>query len=124
MKDCEVLWTTPHWNGPNDDMYSPVTAHFVHENWCLDLFCLDFKVFNGSKSRKAIYEDIQNTSSQFQDDTRIFLDTIGNTDSTGNVEKFGYSMAGKMDLGMDIILTTTFTAMSLQLLTVSIFGIG
>ncbi len=89
MKGREVSWTTDHWTGPNDETYSTVTAHFVTETWVLDSCCLDFKVFKGSTSGEAIYEDIQNVLSQFQDDATIVLDTIGITDTTGNMGKLG-----------------------------------
>jgi len=63
MKGREVTWTTDHWTGPNDETYSTVTAHFVHENSVLDSCCLDFKIFKGSKFGEAIYEGIQNVLS-------------------------------------------------------------
>lgn len=44
--------------GPNDEACSIVVAHSVQENWDLNLCFLDFKVFKGSTSREAMYEDI------------------------------------------------------------------
>jgi hypothetical protein len=89
MTGREVAWTTDHWTGPNDETYSTVTSHFINDNWTLESCCLDFKVFTGTTSGEAIYNDIHNVLNQFQGDSTIVLDTIGITDTTGNMGKLG-----------------------------------
>jgi len=89
IKDCEVAWTTDHWTGPNDESYSTVTAHYIDENWVLQSAILDFKVFCGSTTGENIYHDIESVLAKFQGESTMVLDTIGITDTTGNMGKLG-----------------------------------
>jgi hypothetical protein len=81
----EISWTTDHWTGPNDETYSTVTAHYVGNDWKLQSVILDFKVFHGSTSGDYIYNDIEAVLKKFKGDTVMVLDTIGITDTTGNM---------------------------------------
>jgi hypothetical protein len=53
--------------------------------------CLDFKVFEGSTTGKLICKDIVVVLRKYQGETEdtIVLDTIGITDTTGNMGKLG-----------------------------------
>ena len=52
---------------------------------------LDFKIFEGSTSGERIYEDFMAVLQKYQGDTEdtIVLDTIGITDTTGNMGNLG-----------------------------------
>ena len=89
IKNREVSWTTDHWTGPNDESYSTVTAHYINKNWVLQSAILDFKVFSGSTTGENIYHDIESVLANFQGESTIALDTIGITDTTGNMGKLG-----------------------------------
>ena len=52
---------------------------------------LDFKIFEGSTTGERIYEDVMAVLQKYQgeaEDTIVF-DTIGITDTTGNMGKLG-----------------------------------
>jgi hypothetical protein len=90
MAGQEVAWTTDHWTGPNDQTYSTVTAHFINSNWNLESCILDLKVFKGTTSGEAIYNDIAQVLQKFQgSNATVILDSIGITDTTGNMGKLG-----------------------------------
>jgi hypothetical protein len=90
MEGQEVAWTTDHWTGPNDQTYSTVTAHFINTNWSNALCIFDLKVFKGTTTSEAVYNDITHVSQKFQgNNTRVILDSIGITDTTGNMGKLG-----------------------------------
>ena len=94
MKNRKVSWTSDHWTGPDGLTYTTVTAHCIdEETWKLISLCLDFKVFEGSTSGERIYNDIADVLQNIQtgedhEDTIVF-DTIGITDTTGNMGKLG-----------------------------------
>jgi hypothetical protein len=54
MEGQEVVWTTDHWTGPNDQTYSTVTVHFINTNWSNVSCILDLKVFKGTTMGKAV----------------------------------------------------------------------
>ncbi len=67
-----------------------VTAHWInHATWKLHSACLDFKVFEGSTTGERIYEDIVAVLQKYQGEAKdtIVFDTIGITDTTGNMGK-------------------------------------
>jgi hypothetical protein len=49
-------WTTNHWTGCNDTTYTTTTFHYI-KNWSLRNIIVDFKVFHGTTSGEAIYND-------------------------------------------------------------------
>ncbi len=51
--------------------------------------CLDFKVFHGSTSGANIYKDIMLVLAKYNDETMMVMDTVGVTDTTGNMGKLG-----------------------------------
>jgi hypothetical protein len=51
------LWTTDHWMGCNDATYTTTTFHFI-KNWSLRNMIVEFKVFHGTTSGEAIYNDL------------------------------------------------------------------
>jgi hypothetical protein len=85
----EISWTTDHWTGPNDETYTTVSGHYIGHDWVLQSAILDFKVFQGSTSGENIDSDIKDVLKRFQGDTVMVLDTIGITDTTGNMGKLG-----------------------------------
>jgi len=86
----ELAWTTDHWTGPNDETYSDVTGHWISDDWVMNSALLDFKVFKGTTTGEAIYLDIEQVLAKFQGgNTTVVLDTIGITDTTGNMGKLG-----------------------------------
>ena len=50
---------------------------------------LDFKVFHGSATGENIYNDVASVLEQFKVATMEILDTIGVTDTTGDMRKMG-----------------------------------
>jgi hypothetical protein len=90
MEGQEVVWTTDHWTGPNHQTYSTVTAHFINTNWSYVWCILDLKVFKGTTTCEAVYNDITHVLQKFQgNNTAVILDSIGITDTTGNMGKLG-----------------------------------
>ena len=84
-----LSWTTDHWTSPNDETYTTVTAHYVDDNWKLQSAVLDFKVFSGRTTGERVYDDIISVLKKFSTSTSMVLDTIGITDTTGNMGKMG-----------------------------------
>jgi hypothetical protein len=71
-------------------LYSTVTAHFINSNWNLESCILDLKVFKGTTTGEAIYNDIAQVLQKFQgSNATVILDSIGITDTTGNMGKLG-----------------------------------
>jgi hypothetical protein len=90
MEGQKVAWTTDHWTGPNDQTYSTVTAHFINANQSNVLCILDLKVFKGTTTGEAVYNDIVHVLQKFQgNNTTVILDSIGITDTTDNMGKLG-----------------------------------
>jgi hypothetical protein len=93
IRNHQISWTTDHWTGADKFTYTTVTAHWINKTtWKLHSACLDFKVFEGSTTGEQIYEDIiavfQKYQGEAEEDTIVF-DTIGITDTTGNMGKLG-----------------------------------
>ena len=85
-----MAWTTDHWTEPNDQTYSTVTAHFISTNWSKVSCILDLKVFKGTTTGEAVYNDIAQVLQKFQGNRMmVILDSIGITDTTGNMGKLG-----------------------------------
>jgi hypothetical protein len=89
MMDQEVLWTTDHWTGPNNQTYTTLTAHWIDELWNIESCMLDFKVFKGTTTGEAIYNDVICALRKFQSLSTIILDYLGVTDTTGNMGVLG-----------------------------------
>ena len=92
IRNGNIAWTSDHWTGLDKVTYTTVTAHWINNRtWTLQSACLDFKVFQGSTTGKLIYEDIVAVLQKYQDaaEDTIVLDTIGITDTTGNMGKLG-----------------------------------
>ena len=88
----QIAWTTDHWTGQDKATYTTVTAHWIDDKtWMLKSAVLDFKIFEGSTTGERIYEDIMAVLQKYQGVTEdtIVLDTIGITDTTGNMGKLG-----------------------------------
>jgi len=49
-------WTNDHWTGKDDATYSTTTFHYI-KNWKLCNIVVDFKVFKGTTTGEAIYND-------------------------------------------------------------------
>ena len=93
IRNHQISWTTDHWTGADKFTYTTVTAHWINKlTWTLHSACLDFKIFEGSTTGERIYEDIitvlQKYQGEAEEDTIVF-DTIGITDTTGNMGKLG-----------------------------------
>jgi hypothetical protein len=87
-----IAWTSDHWTGLDKVTYTSVTAHRINNTtWTLQSACLDFKVFERSTTGKLIYEDIVVFFQKYlgEAEDTIVLDTIGITDTTGNMGKLG-----------------------------------
>ena len=87
-----VSYTSDHWTGPNDETYTTVTAHYISEDWVMMSVCIDFKVFQGRTTGENIYSDIMAVLTQFVSEGHepdFVQDTIGITDTTGNMGKLG-----------------------------------
>ena len=89
LKGRPISWTTDHWTGPNDQSYSTVTAHYIDNDWEMTTALMDFKVFHGRTTGELIYADVESVLEKFQGETTMVLDTIGITDTTGNMGRLG-----------------------------------
>jgi hypothetical protein len=89
MTDREMSWTTDHWSGPNDQTYSTLTSHWIDELWEMESCVLDFKVFKGTTTGEAIYNDIVSVLERFRQLSTIILDYLGVTDTTGSMGVLG-----------------------------------
>ena len=88
----QIAWTTDHWTGQDKATYTTVTAHWIDgKTWMLKSAVLDFKIFEGSTTGERIYEDVMAVLQKYQGETEdtIVFDTIGITDTTGNMGKLG-----------------------------------
>jgi hypothetical protein len=88
----QIVWTTDHWTGADKGTYTTVSALWINNaTWRLHSACLDFKVFEGFTTGERIYEDIVAILQKYQGEAEdtIVLDTIGITDTTGNMGKLG-----------------------------------
>jgi hypothetical protein len=90
LRGKRVSYTSDHWTGPNDETYTTVTAHFIETDaWEMRSLCIDFKVFSGRTTGEKIYNDIQAVLKKFMGASDFVQDTIGITDTTGNMGKLG-----------------------------------
>ena len=90
MEGQEGVWTTDHWKGPNYQTYLTVTVHFISANWSPVWCILDLKVFTGTTTGEAVYNDLALVLQKFQgNSTTVILDSIGITDTTCNMGKLG-----------------------------------
>jgi len=80
-----VVWTTDHWTSSNDETYTTVTAHYIDDHWKLQSAVLDFKDFSGRNTGERAYNDIISVLKKISTSTSVVLDTIGITDTTGNM---------------------------------------
>ena len=67
MEGQEVARSTDHCTGLNDQMYSTVTAHFISANWSHVLCILDLKVFKGTTTGEAVYNNIAQVLQKFRE---------------------------------------------------------
>ena len=92
IRNHQIARTTDHWTGADKGTYTTVTAHWINNaTWTLHSACLDFKVFEGSTTGERLYKNILAVLQKYQgeaEDTIVF-DTIGITDTTGNMGKLG-----------------------------------
>ncbi len=87
-----IAWMTDHWTGQDKATYTTITAHWIDDKtWMLKSAVLDFNFFEGSTTGKRIYEDVVAVLQKYQGETEdtIVFDTIGITDTTGNMGKLG-----------------------------------
>jgi hypothetical protein len=92
IRNHHIAWTTDHWTGQDKATYTTVTAHWIDgKTWMLKSAVLDFKIFEGSTTGERIYEDVMAVLQKYQGETEdtIVFDTIGITDTTGNMGKLG-----------------------------------
>jgi len=88
----QIAWTTDHWTGQDKATYTTITAHWIDDKtWMLKSAVLDFKFFERSTTGERIYEDVTAVLQKYQGETEdtIVFDTVGITDTTGNMGKLG-----------------------------------
>ena len=78
-------WTTDHWTGCDDATYTTTTFHYI-KNWEMRSIIVDFKVFHGTTSGEAIYNDQAKVLAGYT--TKCNL-VIGITDTTGSMGVLG-----------------------------------
>jgi hypothetical protein len=87
-----IVWMTIHWTGADKLIYTTVTAHWIDDKtWMLKSAVLDFTNFEGETTGERNYEDVVAELQKYQGETEdtIIYDTIGNTNTTGNMGKLG-----------------------------------
>ena len=107
LKGNRLAWTSDHLTGPNDESYTTVTAHYISDSWKMKSACLDFKVFHGSPSGANIYEDIMSVLAKYNGKTMMVMDTVGVTDTTGNMGKLGFFVTMVTSTLTALIITST-----------------
>ena len=78
-------WTSDHWTGRDGFTYTTTTFHHV-KNWQIKSIMIDFKVFHGTTTGKAIYNDQLKV---LQDYTTKENLVIGITDTTASMGVLG-----------------------------------
>jgi hypothetical protein len=81
-------WTTNHWTGCNDATYTTNTFHYI-KNWSFRNIIVDFKVFHGTTSGEAIYNDQAQVLAGYT--TKCNL-VIGIMDTTGSIGVLGHHL--------------------------------
>ena len=79
-------WTTDHWTGMDDATYTTTTFHFIDKDWQLQSQLVDFKVFHGTTTGEAIYNDQVKVLEKFTTKKNV---VIGITDTAGNMGVLG-----------------------------------
>jgi len=74
-------WTNDHWTGSDGLTYSTTTFHYI-KNWRLRSIVIDFKVFHGTTSGEAIFNDQTQVLKQYTVKENI---VIGITDTTASM---------------------------------------
>jgi hypothetical protein len=80
------LWTTDHWTGCDDATYNTTTFHYIKDHWSLLCVIVDFKVFHGTTSGEAIYNDQVKVLEGYTTRSNA---VIGITDTTGSMGVLG-----------------------------------
>jgi hypothetical protein len=130
MSGRVMAWTTDHWTGPNGLTYGAVTAHYINEKWELVSVLIDFKVFEGRTTGALIFDDISSVLSKFKPESVLLhtidgddsiheeednkpIDSIGITDTTGNMGKLGeYLRDNKQEHGYCFVAGIAFDCKS------------
>ena len=79
-------WTTDHWTGMDDATYTTTTFHFIDKDWQLQSQLVDFKVFHGTTTGEAIYNDQVKVLEKFTTKKNV---VVGITDTAGNMGVLG-----------------------------------
>lgn len=78
-------WTTDHWTGKDDATYTTTTFHYI-KKWRLRSIIVDFKVFHGTTTGEAIYNDQMQVLTEYTTKANI---VIGITDTTSSMGVLG-----------------------------------
>ena len=78
-------WTCDHWTGKDGATYTTTTFHYI-KNWSLRSIVVDFKVFHGTTSGEAIYNDQVKVLEEY---TTVENIVIGITDTTSSMGVLG-----------------------------------
>lgn len=78
-------WTNDHWTGSDGLTYSTTTFHYI-KNWRLRSIVIDFKVFHGTTSGEAIFNNHTQVLKQYTVKENI---VIGITDTTASMGVLG-----------------------------------
>ncbi len=82
------LWMTNHWTGCDDATYTTTNFHYI-KNWSLCNIIVDFKVFHGTTSGEAIYNDQAQVLAGYTKKCNL---VIGITDTTGSMGVLGHHL--------------------------------
>ena len=74
-------WTNDHWTGNDGSTYSTTTFHHIN-NWRLRSIVIDFKVFHGTTTGEAIFNDQTQVLKRYTVKENI---VIGITDTTASI---------------------------------------
>lgn len=80
-------WTCDHWTGNDGATYTTTTFHYI-KNWVLYTIIVDFKVFPGTTSGEAIYNNQATVLEQYTTKENIVMGVTDTTASMGVLGKF------------------------------------
>lgn len=89
--DCKGSWTCDHWTGKDGATYTTTTFHYI-KKWILRSIIVDFRVFHGTTSGEAIYNDQRNVLEEY---TNLKNIVIGITDTTSSMGVLGQFLRNK-----------------------------
>ena len=104
LQKYQCAFTTDHWTEPNDEIYTTLTCHYIHEEWEYHSCVVDFKVFHGQTRGQDCGDVLFNIFDDYEFKSENV--TIIVTDTTASMITFGKTIRNerKMEHGFCVDL--------------------